>query len=371
MKILWIMNSLELGGSEVYNITLINELISLDNNIKLLVLSRPKSSILKNKLSESVNVEILERQRPVDLNVIYKISADIVENAYEAIISANVIYVKLATILLRVIPYKFYPIHSTRAQSLKYDAINWSLFHTRGKKEIYISSNDAQSEYLVHRYRLKSDFFSIINNGVDTDKFCEKSEDFKRELFLNTMGIHEFSSIILMVAAFRPEKCHNVAINAMKRCLEKNPCAKLIFIGNDTMNNMQGIKEQASCIKNNVYFFSNLSEEDLIQFYWSADLFTLTSNNEAFPISMLEAMSTGLPCVITDIIGHEDYLIEGVNGKLAKIDDAQSISSAWSEILNNKQVYSGRLIRDIVIKRFSLKRSAQGYMELIAGNLQS
>jgi glycosyltransferase involved in cell wall biosynthesis len=100
---------------------------------------------------------------------------------------------------------------------------------------------------------------------------------------------------------------------------------------------------------------------DVRQVYWMSDLFTLTSNRvETFSIAALEAMSCGLPAVITNIGGATEMVFDGENGFLSGTD-AESIASTWSKALDH--TFSAKDIRAIVREKFDQERMTMEYKQ--------
>ena len=103
-----------------------------------------------------------------------------------------------------------------------------------------------------------------------------------------------------------------------------------------------------------------------MNYYWSADLFTLTSNKvETFPISSLEAMACGLPCVLTNVGGAKDFIKDGYNGFLVEPENIESIMNGWKKTLQNISHFDKKNIRGNIIKKFSIENSASQYLKLI------
>ena len=76
-----------------------------------------------------------------------------------------------------------------------------------------------------------------------------------------------------------------------------------------------------------------LSREDIAATLRTADVFVLPSWNEGLPISLLEAMATGLPCVITAVGGMGDLVKESVDAPFAlevPVDDSAAIVDAFA-----------------------------------------
>lgn len=116
----------------------------------------------------------------------------------------------------------------------------------------------------------------------------------------------------------------------------------------------------------NIVVLSADEAGNIKNYYWSADLFTLTSNKvETSPISSLEAMACGLPCVLTDTGGAKDFIIEGVNGFLVKPEDIESIKNGWEKILQNVDHFDKQNIRKNIIRNFSIENSASQYLKLM------
>jgi glycosyltransferase involved in cell wall biosynthesis len=67
----------------------------------------------------------------------------------------------------------------------------------------------------------------------------------------------------------------------------------------------------------------------------AADIFTLPSRFEGLPMSVIEAMLTGLPVVATDVRGPAEQVVDGVTGLSVPAGDAAALGAAL-----------GRLVRD-------------------------
>src|SRR5690606_14878313 len=96
--------------------------------------------------------------------------------------------------------------------------------------------------------------------------------------------------------------------------------------GNDRFNeqNLEQIKKSA--IKN-VFLHNPVPPQELLNYYHAADFYVLPSRREGFNVSILEAMSTGLPIVATPVGGNRE-LINKATGILTREISAEEIKNA-------------------------------------------
>jgi glycosyltransferase involved in cell wall biosynthesis len=76
---------------------------------------------------------------------------------------------------------------------------------------------------------------------------------------------------------------------------------------------------------------------DVPQLLRAADLFVLSSDWEGMPLSVLEAMSEGVPVVSTDVAGISDLLRNGVSGRIVPRRNSAALAEAMIECLNNPE----------------------------------
>ncbi len=97
-------------------------------------------------------------------------------------------------------------------------------------------------------------------------------------------------------------------------------------------------------LEENVRFFENISDEELIKLYYEADIFLLTpiviNNNdfEGFGLVYLEAGACGKPAVGTFNCGAEDAIIDGVTGLLVFQNDIKKTAEAALKLLDNPKL---------------------------------
>lgn len=103
------------------------------------------------------------------------------------------------------------------------------------------------------------------------------------------------------------------------------------------------------------------STNDPVQYYRAADAFVLPSQNEGMPNAALEAMSAGLPVIMTPVSGSDAIVDEGVNGFI--VNEIDQLSRVMEYYVKNPQVASqhGAESRRIAVERFSLDRVAEAY----------
>ena len=101
--------------------------------------------------------------------------------------------------------------------------------------------------------------------------------------------------------------------------------------------------------------------------YPAMDVFTLTSRTEACPMTVLEAMACGVPCVTSDT-GDCGLLLDG-RGELVAPGDNHGFQKAWTRMLKLSRGSDDTLakcLRQRVIDHFSIPRAAAAYQDLYA-----
>ncbi len=75
--------------------------------------------------------------------------------------------------------------------------------------------------------------------------------------------------------------------------------------------------------------------DELLAYYAAADCFVLSSYREGFPNTVLEAGAMGLPCIVTNINGSNEIIVEGRNGIIVQPQDVDSLYRAMSEMMES------------------------------------
>jgi len=104
-------------------------------------------------------------------------------------------------------------------------------------------------------------------------------------------------------------------------------------------------------------------DTDTDKWFQYFDLYALTSREEGLPVSLLEAMSYGLPVVATNVGAVSEVLAGGAVGKVVPPEDVKHFADAVESYLNNKENASetGRQSRKRVEKEYSIKAIASQY----------
>jgi glycosyltransferase involved in cell wall biosynthesis len=97
-----------------------------------------------------------------------------------------------------------------------------------------------------------------------------------------------------------------------------------------------------------------------------ADAFTLVSFSEGFACALVEAMSTGLACVVSDIPANRQLIQDGEHGFLAPVGNSEAIAGAILRLLldTNLRIRMGDAARRSVLENYATSRIADRYEAL-------
>jgi glycosyltransferase involved in cell wall biosynthesis len=186
--------------------------------------------------------------------------------------------------------------------------------------------------------------------GIDTHKFNEFNVN--KVSKRNEIGIPKDSTIVLSVGELNKNKNHEIVIRAIAKL--GNPNIYYVICGEGPLANYLRDLAKELEIANQVKLLGFRS--DIAEISKISDVFAFPSFREGLSLSLMEAMSSGLPVICSNIRGNSDLVVEDKGGYLVKPDDLQGFINAIQKVYeNNKQRKNKGIYNRSMIKNFSLQ----------------
>jgi glycosyltransferase involved in cell wall biosynthesis len=128
---------------------------------------------------------------------------------------------------------------------------------------------------------------------------------------------------------------------------------------------LRGMAERLG-LSSQVHFTGQIA--DVQPILAGAGLLTLPSDTEGFPLVIMEAMASGLPCVVTDVGGNREIVIPGKTGLLVPPGNADRLAQAIEFLLAHEEERKrmGMEAQQLVVERFDVEQAWQKYRQLLA-----
>lgn len=237
--------------------------------------------------------------------------------------------------------------------------------HAAGVTRILYNSNTARRQHEAMGY--PSRLGMTIPNGFETEVFRPDPDTPVR--LRAELGVPAEMVLIGLVARYHPMKDHHNFLEAAAHLSARYPQVGFVLAGNgvDTRNDALRNQVDALGLRERVFMLGERS--DVAELTAGLDVATSSSNSEAFPNAIGEAMACGVPCVVTDVGDSAD--IVGDTGLVVPPGNSVALAEAWATMIemgSDKRGALGHQARKRVEACYSLRQTARQYEDLYAAN---
>jgi glycosyltransferase involved in cell wall biosynthesis len=169
----------------------------------------------------------------------------------------------------------------------------------------------------------------LWSRGVDSRRFAPAWRD---DALRARLGVDERTPLVLLVSRLVKEKDMDdlVAMDAVLR--RRNNSYRLALVGDGPM------RAQLQRELPHAHFAGHQSGPELARWYASADIFVFPSTTETFANVVQEAMSSGLPAVVTDRGGPQGVIEPGRSGLVARANDPEDLADKVETLLRDRDL---------------------------------
>jgi glycosyltransferase involved in cell wall biosynthesis len=150
--------------------------------------------------------------------------------------------------------------------------------------------------------------------------------------------------------------------NIIKACAAQKLPLHLYYGGGELEQELRAL---AASLGADVEFKGAVPNRELLKIHHRHAIFMLCSTREGMPKALIEAMASGLICVVTPTDGASELVTDGVTGYVAKGYDADAIAEALSRALAEMNPEIGRNARQFVVNNLSLEHAVEQELAIL------
>src|SRR5262249_23732090 len=137
--------------------------------------------------------------------------------------------------------------------------------------------------------------------------------------------------------------------------LQRDLCCKCIIVGDGHLRDRLTDQVRALGLIDHVFLIG--FQENVRPYLQAGDAFVLTSYKEGLPLSVLEAMACGLPCVVTNVGGNAEAVDHNVSGLVVNAGSVDEVADAIASLMTspNERARMARMARLRACERFDIE----------------
>jgi glycosyltransferase involved in cell wall biosynthesis len=232
--------------------------------------------------------------------------------------------------------------------------------------ERVITVSEFSRRQLVDSLGSDPDRIEVVPNGIDT-RFAPGPGDRVRRR-------HGFGAepVALYLGGLKPRKNLTALLDAWRDVARGVPTARLLVAGTGPLEHSLRRRAADLGIRDRIAFAGRVAEADKVDYYNAADLFVSPSSLEGFGFTVGEAMSCGLPVVVSDGGALPELVDHGAGGFVCRRDDVGTLGRRIGELLGDAALRRrfGQLNRERIDRLFrwdrAVRRVEEIYEEVLA-----
>lgn len=363
MKIVEIIGTLSSGGAERFVTDLCNQMAEMGHDVTLLLIKDPNegaNGFYINELSAKVYVESLHVKK-YRLSTIWKVYSRVRK------IKADVMHVHmLANVMMSAIQLWFHSKHTVCVVTS----------HIQAESEQSFAGMHWMKYFMLHCHR----FYHVAishQNGRSIEKVYGQAPDAiiynGRTMItnapLNPQVVEEVSQwkatpqtqVFTIIARCQAQKNIPRLVRCFNEMARRGHDVALLVIG-DMYDNEIGLAAQRDALPH-IHFLG--TRHNVGDYLRASDFFTLSSDFEGMPITLIEALACGCIPVGTPVSGFNDVVIDGKNGFLAKDFSDEAYIAAIERALNEGSHIKRETLIALYQDKFSMEICAKAYLDLM------
>lgn len=200
---------------------------------------------------------------------------------------------------------------------------------------------------------------AVIENGIQLDRYVPAAD--KPDL-RKSLGLDPARRVLVHVARHHPVKDQTTLIRGFAAA--DLPDADLVMVGDGPLRGELEDLTRSLGVADRVKFVG--IRKNVADWLRAADAFALTSVSEAASLTLLEAMASGLPVVVTNVGGNPEIVRDGVDGLLVPRGDAAALAGALRRLFADpgRMAELGSSGRRRVKTCYRLEQTIESYFRL-------
>jgi glycosyltransferase involved in cell wall biosynthesis len=196
--------------------------------------------------------------------------------------------------------------------------------------DVTVCVSEAVKREVVKREGLPAGKCVVIPNGIGLEREVAVSLEEKR-VVRNGLGLPYDCKMVVTLSRLVEEKGIDVLIDAA--AVGGRDDLFLVVVGSG--NQERFLRQKAKSLGLDMHVLFTGYRKDALRILSAADVFVLPAYEEPFGISVLEAMSLGIPVVATDAGGPSEILTDGENGLLVPPNNAKALAEGIMMLIDN------------------------------------
>jgi len=221
-----------------------------------------------------------------------------------------------------------------------------------------IAVSESTRRYLLDREDLEDSKVIMVSNGIDTEMFRPATLEQKKSARL-ALCLPPESFVIGGVGRLVNQKNFSLFLRVAADVARDHPATVFLIAGTGPLESQLHAEAEKLGIAERVRFLGHVS--DRVALYYAIDALLLTSDFEGTPMTLLEAMASGVPVVASGVDGIAEVCTHGKNALLAPLGDPKRFQDSLCRLIDSDNLCETLGVggRRIVVERYDIRGIAR------------